>query len=96
MSRTAKKNADTMNEDALLGLIAIVRAAIWQNGQRRVAAIVTDATTDAALLPDGACALVSLTAFPPGAPSRMMRDVPLYPAPVDAALMPAAWLKPKC
>ncbi|CAE6811633.1 hypothetical protein R69746_05647 [Paraburkholderia aspalathi] len=93
MSRTAKKTVDAIDADTLLGSTALVRAAIWQNGQRQVAAIVTDATTDAALLPEGAIALVSLTAFPPGAASRMMRDVPLYPAACDESALPAAWIK---
>jgi hypothetical protein len=96
MSRSAKKvveMVEAIDADSLLGSIALVRAAIWQNGQRKVAAIVTDATSDAALLPEGAISLVSLTAFPPGAASRMMRDVPLYASPVDETSLPAAWIK---
>lgn len=92
MARPTNKKIDA---DALLGEIAIVRSSIWNNGQRKVAAIVTDATTDAALLPDGAIALVSLTAFPPGSASRMLRDVALYPNAADEATLPAAWIKSK-
>jgi hypothetical protein len=88
-------NKKTIEADALLGEIAFVRSSIWNNGQRKVAAIVTDATTDAALLPDDAIALVSLTAFPPGSPSRMLRDVALYASAVDEKTLPAAWLKSK-
>lgn len=95
MARPIKKTVETLDADALIGEIALVRSSIWQNGQRKVAAIVTDATADAALLPEGAIALVSLTAFPPGSASRMMRDVPLYPSAVDEGVLPAAWLKRK-
>lgn len=89
MARQTKKIA----ADALVGETALVRAAIWQNGRVAVAAIVTEATTDAAILPEDAVALVSLTAFAPGVPSRTMRDVPLYAAPRDDAALPACWLK---
>jgi hypothetical protein len=89
MARPLKK----IDADALIGEIALVRSSIWQNGTRKVAAIITDATADEALLPAGAVALVSLTAFPPGAPSRMMRDVPFYAAPRDESALPAAWIK---
>lgn len=89
MPRPPKK----IDADALIGETALVRSSIWQNGNRKVAAIITDATADEALLPEGAAALVSLTAFPPGAPSRMMRDVPLYRAPQSESTLPAAWLK---
>lgn len=89
MARPTKK----IDADALLGEIAFVRSPIWQNGQRRVPAIITDATADAVLLPERAIALVSLTAFPPGSASRMMRDVPLYKADQAQSVFPAAWLK---
>ncbi|WP_434663491.1 hypothetical protein P5W99_24475 [Paraburkholderia sp. A3BS-1L] len=89
MARPTKK----IDAAALIGETALVRAAIWQNGRAVVAAIVTEATNDAALLPDKAIALVSLTAFPAGAPSRLMLDVPLYSGPQDGATLPAAWLK---
>lgn len=91
MARQTKKT----DAAALLGEVALVRSPIWQNGRALVAAIVTDATTDAALLPEEAVALVSLTAFAPGAPSRMMRDVPLYAGPRDESALPAAWIKPR-
>ena len=84
------KNIDA---DALLGEIAFVRSAIWQNGKRRVVALITDATIDAALLPEGAVALVSVTAFPAGVASRLLIDVPLYRGAPDGDAMPAAWLK---
>lgn len=93
MTRQTKKAVAAIDAATLLGEVALVRAALWMNGRKKVAAIVTDAITDAALLPDGAVALVSLTAFPAGAASRMMQDVPLYPAPVDESILPAAWLK---
>ncbi|OXS92642.1 hypothetical protein B7H01_17030 [Pandoraea apista] len=84
------KNIDA---DALLGEIAFVRSAIWHNGTRRVAALISAATTDTALLPEGAIALVSVTAFPPGAPSRILIDVPLYARVPAEGVFPAAWLK---
>lgn len=90
MARPTKKIA----ADALIGETALVRAAIWQNGRIVVAAIVSDATTDPVLLPKGAIALVSLTAFPAGAPSRFMRDLPLYPSAQSDAVLPSVWLKP--
>jgi hypothetical protein len=93
MTRQTKKAVAAIDAATLLGEVALVRSSIWMNGRKKVAAIVTDATTDPVLLPDGAVALVSLTAFPPGAPSRMMVDVPLYPAPVDESILPAAWLR---
>ncbi|SEI42282.1 hypothetical protein [Paraburkholderia diazotrophica] len=89
MARATKK----IDADALVGEIALMRSSIWQNGKRKVAAIITDATTDAALLPEKAIALVSVTAFPAGAPSRLMLDVPLYDGPQDGEALPAAWLK---
>ncbi|MFX1675193.1 hypothetical protein PWR63_23585 [Paraburkholderia sp. A2WS-5] len=76
-----------------MGEIALMRSAIWQNGKKAVAVIITEATTDAALLPENAIALVSVTAFPAGSPSRLVRDVPLYGAPPDGGVLPAAWLK---
>ena len=93
MSKQPKKAVAAIDAATLLGEIALVRSSIWMNGRKKVAAIVTDAITDAALLPEGAVALVSLTAFPAGAASRMMQDVPLYPAAVDESVLPAAWLK---
>ncbi len=90
MARPSKK----IDADALVGEIALMRSSIWQNGKRKVAAIITDATTDAALLPDKAIALVSVTAFAPGVPSRLVRDVPLYEGPQGDDVTPSAWLKP--
>ncbi|NVI06363.1 hypothetical protein FSB64_21850 [Paraburkholderia sp. JPY454] len=89
MARPSKK----IDADALVGEIALMRSSIWQNGKVKVAAIITEATTDAALLPENAIALVSMTAFPAGAPSRIMRDVPLYAADPEDAALPSAWLK---
>lgn len=83
----------TLDADALLGEVALIRSAIWNNGTRRVAALVTSATTDPALLPDGAVALVSVTAFPAGGASRLMIDIPLYPREPQIDVLPAAWLK---
>jgi hypothetical protein len=93
MTRQTKKAVAAIDAATLLGEVALVRSSIWMNGRRKVAAIVTDATTDAVLLPEGAVALVSLTAFPPGAPSRMMVDVPLYPKDLDDSTLPLAWIK---
>lgn len=88
------KNADTaIDADALIGEVAIVRSAIWLNGNRKVAAIITEATTDPVFLPERAIALVSLSAFAPNAPSRMMRDIPLYAMAQDEKFLPCAWLK---
>ncbi|HTH61716.1 MAG TPA: hypothetical protein VL689_16365 [Paraburkholderia sp.] len=83
----------TVDPDALLGAVALMRSAIWQNGKIKVPALITEATTDAALLPDKAIALVSVTAFPAGAMSRLMRDVPLYRSDPGATESQAAWLK---
>ncbi len=96
MARSPKKaeaNAPGISIDGLLAEIAFVRSSIWQNGTRKVAAIIADATIDAALLPEGSIALVTVTAFPPGSPSRMVIDVPLYAADPGADVLPAAWLK---
>ncbi|BCF96621.1 hypothetical protein PPGU19_011900 [Paraburkholderia sp. PGU19] len=89
MARPSKK----IDADALVGEIALMRSPIWQNGKRKVAAIITEATTDEALLPENAIALVSLTAFPADAPSRVMVDVPLYRTDPDADVFSSAWLK---
>jgi hypothetical protein len=89
MARATKK----LDADALLGEIVFVRSPIWQNGQRRVPAIITDATVDAVLLPERAIALVALTAFPPNSPSRTMLDIPLYRFDPDKSTIPAAWPK---
>ncbi|WP_241300502.1 hypothetical protein [Burkholderia stabilis] len=89
MARPPKK----IDADALVGEIALMRSPIWQNGKKVVAAIITEATSDAALLPEKAVALVSATAFPVGSPSRLMRDIPLYDGPQDGDVLPAAWLK---
>ena len=37
--------------------------------------------------------MVSVTAFPPGAPSRILIDVPLYARAPAEGVFPAAWLK---
>jgi hypothetical protein len=89
MARPTKK----IDTDTLIGETALVRAPLWQNGRVVVAAIISDATTDPALLPKGAIALVSLTAFPAGAPSRAMRDLPLYPSAQGDLVLPSVWLK---
>lgn len=93
MSRTPKKAVAAVDAADLVGETALVRSPIWQNGRIVVAAIITEATTDPAFLPEGVAALVSLTAFPPSQPSRMMRDVPLYPGQRDESMLPAAWVK---
>ncbi|WP_419692228.1 hypothetical protein ACN262_08485 [Burkholderia gladioli] len=96
MARSPKKaeaNSPQISIDELLAEAALVRSALWMNGKRKVAAIVAEATIDSALLPENALALVSVTAFPPGAPSRTMADVPLYAADPGPDVLPAAWLK---
>ena len=96
MARKPQTARPALDAADLLGETALVRSQIWQNGRVMVAAIITEATTDPVFLPEGAAALVSLTAFPPGMPSRMMRDVPLYAEPRDESILPATWVKPKC
>lgn len=96
MARSPKKaesSAPTISIDELLAESVLVRSPLWLNGKRKVAAIIADAAVDSALLPENALALVSVTAFPPGAPSRMMVDVPLYAIDPGADVLPAAWLK---
>ncbi|WP_230958676.1 hypothetical protein [Burkholderia stagnalis] len=96
MARSPKKadaNALRFSIDELLAESALVRSPLWLNGKRKVAAIIADATVDPALLPENAIALVSVTAFAPGLPSRMMVDVPLYVADPGPDVLPAAWLK---
>ncbi|MCA8045491.1 hypothetical protein [Burkholderia arboris] len=96
MARSPKKaeaSAPHVSIDELLAETALVRSPLWLNGKRKVAAIIADATIDPALLPENAIALVSLTAFAPGAPSRMMLDVPLYAADPGTDVLPSAWLK---
>ncbi|WP_369072885.1 hypothetical protein [Burkholderia gladioli] len=96
MARSPKKaeaSAPQISIDELLAEAALVRSPLWLNGRRKVAAIIADATIDSALLPENALALVSVTAFPPGAPSRMMADVPLYATDPGSDVLPAAWLK---
>lgn len=93
MTRQTKKAVAALDAATLLGAVALVRSSIWMNGKKKIAAIVTDATTDATFLPDGAIALVSLTCFPPGVTSRMMLDVPLYPKDLGESTLPLAWLK---
>lgn len=89
MARPPKKT----EADALIGCTVLMRSSLWNNGKRKVAAIVSDATTDEALLPERAIALVSVTAFPPGAPSRIVVDVPLYEADRGDAVLPSACMK---
>lgn len=92
-----KKNPEPYNMmTAALGDIVIARSSAWLNGRQRVAAVVTRLDTDPGLVPEGAIAVVALTAFPPGAPSRLMQDVPLYPSEPAAGVLPAAWIKDKC
>jgi hypothetical protein len=95
MSRTPKKAVAAVDAADLVGETALVRSQIWQNGKTVVAAIITEATTDPLFLRDEMIALVSLTAFPPGQPSRMMRDVPLYAENRDESTLPATWVKPR-
>lgn len=89
MSRFPKK----VEASVLIGEIALVRSAKWLNGNRDVAAIITDATVDPALLPDGAIALVSVVAFAPGSTGSAAVDLPLYDGAPRVSGSPAAFLK---
>ena len=95
MSRSSKKAAPAVEVGDLVGEAALIRSSIWLNGQKKVAAIITDAVVEPGAMPSGAIALVTLTAFPPGAASRMFRDVPLYAVDGAAEELPAAWIKPR-
>lgn len=95
MSRSSKKAAPAVEVGDLVGETALVRSSIWLNGQKQVAAIITDAVVEPGAMPSGAIALVALTAFPPGAASRMFRDVPLYAVDGAAEELPAACIKPR-
>lgn len=87
MSRQAK-TAKT----SLLGVTVLMRSAVWLNGQREVAAIVTGIEeTEFAL--EGALAVVTVTAFPPGAPSRFIREVPVFAKEPAEDIVPAAWIR---
>lgn len=90
-AKTAKSNAASAAGE-LTGEIVLMRSALWMNGRRAVAAIVTG-IEEADFGLAGALAIVSVTAFPPGAPSRMMRDVPLFEKEPPAEVIPAAWFK---
>lgn len=95
----ARKDKPPMAKQAmplLIGEIVLMRSSVWLNGRRQVAALVTGMDLDQGLIPENAMAVVSLTAFPPGAPSRIMQDVPLYQSEPAADVLPAAWLKAKC
>ncbi len=98
-AKTAKtERAAASNEGvssvSLVGTTVLMRSALWMNGKRTVAAIVTGVEEASFGLGD-ALAIVSVTAFPPGSPSRTMGDVPLYAAEPGADVIPAAWLRPQ-
>ncbi|MCP3017975.1 hypothetical protein [Cupriavidus basilensis] len=90
-AKTAKSNAASAAGE-LTGEVVLMRSALWMNGRRAVAAIITG-IEEAEFGLAGAVAIVSATAFPPGAPSRMMRDVPLFEKEPAAEVIPAAWFK---
>ncbi len=90
-AKTAKSNAASAAVE-LTGEVVLMRSALWMNGRRTVAAIVTG-IEEADFGLAGALAIVSVTAFAPGAPSRMMRDVPLYASDPGDSILPAAWPK---
>ncbi|MCY0854325.1 hypothetical protein [Cupriavidus sp. D39] len=90
-AKTAKSNAASAAAE-LIGETVLMRSALWLNGRRMVAAIVTG-IEEAEFALAGALAIVSVTAFPPGAPSRMMHDVPLFEKEPPAEVIPAAWRK---
>ncbi|PLP96956.1 hypothetical protein [Cupriavidus pauculus] len=87
MSRQAK-TAKT----SLLGVTVLMRSAVWLNGQRAVPAIVTD-IEEPDFAPEEAIAVVTVTAFPPAAPSRFIREVPVFAKEPAPEVMPAAWIR---
>lgn len=92
MTRSSKKAAPAVEVDDLVGEAVLVRSSLWMNGRRKVAAIVTG-VEEASFGLGEALAIVSVTAFPPGSPSRTMSDVPLYASEPAAEVIPAAWLR---
>lgn len=92
MTRSSKKAAAAVDVSDLVGEIVLVRSSLWMNGRRKVAAVVTGIEEASFGLGD-ALAVVSVTAFPPGSPSRTMGDVPLYASEPAAEVVPAAWLR---
>lgn len=77
----------------LVGATVLMRSSLWMNGKRTVAGILTGVEETNFGLGD-ALAIVSVTAFPPGSPSRTMGDVPLYTEDPGEKVVPAAWLRP--
>lgn len=96
MARKEKQLVAKQPLPVLIGEMVLMRSAVWLNGRRQVAALVTGMDLDPGLIPENAVAVVSLTAFPPGAPSRIMQDIPLFPSEPSPDVLPAAWLKTKC
>lgn len=76
----------------LVGATVLMRSSLWMNGRRTVAGILTAVEETNFGLGD-AQAIVSVTAFPPGSPSRTMGDVPLYAEDPGEGVIPAAWLR---
>ena len=75
-----------------LGRTVFMRSAVWNNGKRIVAAIVTGVDDASEVELNGAEFIVSVTAFPPGMPSRIMQQVPLFlRQPADDNLL-CAWM----
>ncbi|KWR88780.1 hypothetical protein [Cupriavidus sp. IDO] len=99
MAKTAKTAKTGASEAArepgvtLIGETVLMRSSLWLNGRRTVAAIVTGIEEESFGL-GGALAIVSVTAFPPGSPSRTMGDVPLYATEPESDVIPAAWPRP--
>ncbi|ENZ79615.1 hypothetical protein M3795_16830 [Ralstonia pickettii] len=92
MSRSSKKAASAVDVSDLVGEVVLVRSSLWMNGRRKVAAIVTGIEETSFGLGE-AIAVVSLTAFPLGSPSRTMADVPLFAEDPGEGVIPAAWLR---
>lgn len=95
-AKTAKSEAPGVASEpgvTLVGETVLMRSSLWMNGRRTVAAIVTGIEETSFGLGD-ALAVVSVTAFPPGSPSRTMGDVPLFASEPGPDVIPAAWPRP--
>ena len=76
-----------------LGQTVFMRSALWQNGDKTIVAIVTGVDQANKIELDKADFIVSVTAFPPGLPSRTLQFIPLFSNEPEAGVLPAAWLK---
>ena len=76
-----------------LGQTVFMRSALWQNGDKTIVAIVSGVDDVSEIELDGADFIVSVTAFPPGLPSRILQFVPLFSKEPETGAFPVAWLK---